>query len=90
MLDAQARRASKRLAAKLGVSPSEVMRRALQLLQAEVLGVPERSSRRSCSAGRLQPVVPPTSPSRPTPSRRAVLLTHNPRDYAGIEGLTIG
>ncbi|MCU0697911.1 MAG: hypothetical protein MUC96_15405 [Myxococcaceae bacterium] len=50
MLDAPSRAASKRLAQKLGVSPSEVMRRALQLLQAEVLGVPEEDRKRRVAA----------------------------------------
>jgi hypothetical protein len=50
MLDAPSRQASKRLAEKLGVSPSEVMRRALQLLQAEVLGVPEDDRKRRVAA----------------------------------------
>lgn len=50
LLDAPSRQASKRLAEKLGVSPSEVMRRALQLLQAEVLGVPEDDRKRRVAA----------------------------------------
>lgn len=50
MLDAAARQASRRLAQKLGVSPSEVMRQALALLQAEVLGVPEDDRKRRVAA----------------------------------------
>ena len=50
MLDAPARQASRRLAQKLGVSPSEVMRRALILLQAEVLGVPEEDRKHRVAA----------------------------------------
>ncbi len=50
MLDAPSRQASKRLAQRLGVSPSEVMRRALQLLQAEVLGVPDEDRKRRVAA----------------------------------------
>ena len=50
MLDAPARQASRRLAQKLGVSPSEVMRRALALFQAEVLGVPEEDRKRRVDA----------------------------------------
>ncbi len=50
ILDSASKQASRRLARKLGVSPSEVMRRALALLQAEVLGVPEEESSRRVAA----------------------------------------
>lgn len=50
MLDAASRQASLQLARKLGVGPSEVMRRALLLLQAEVLGVPEADRKRRVAA----------------------------------------
>lgn len=50
LLDTEAQRASKRLSKALGVSPSEVMRRALVALQAEVLGVPEEDRRRRVAA----------------------------------------
>jgi hypothetical protein len=47
MLDAPSRQASRRLARTLGVTSSEVMRRALLLLERDVLGVsaPERAQR---------------------------------------------
>jgi hypothetical protein len=47
MLDAPSRQASRRLARTLGVTSSEVMRRALLLLERNVLGVgePERAKR---------------------------------------------
>ena len=50
MLDADSWKASRRLAQKLGVGTSEVMRRALALLQAEILGVPEEDRKRRVTA----------------------------------------
>jgi hypothetical protein len=50
MLDAVSRSASLQLARKLGIGPFEVMRRALLLLQAEVLGVAEDDRKRRVAA----------------------------------------
>ena len=50
MLDEPARKASRRLAQKLGVSPSEVMRRALALMQAEVVGVSDEDRKKRVAA----------------------------------------
>lgn len=50
MLDPTALKASRRLATHLGVSPSEVMRRALALLQAETIGVSEEDRHRRVAA----------------------------------------
>ena len=52
MLDPDSWKASRRLAQELGVGTSEVMRRALALLQAEVLGVPEEDRKRRVAAFR--------------------------------------
>ena len=45
MLDPDSRRAAKQLAAKLDVSPSEVIRRALAHYQGDVMGTPAKSER---------------------------------------------
>jgi hypothetical protein len=54
LLDAESRVAAKRLAAKLDVSPSEVVRRALVHYADQVLGVAaERRRRRRNALGKL-------------------------------------
>lgn len=54
LLDAASRRTAKRLAAKLDVSPSEVVRRAIVHYGDHVLGVPaDRRQRRARALSRL-------------------------------------
>jgi hypothetical protein len=50
VLDEPSRRAAKTLAAKLNISPSEAVRRALVHYRDEVLGVPAEARRRRTAA----------------------------------------